>query len=43
MYCRGDSREEIVALIREAIDLHIEDLAAQEIPIPNPCLDSEFV
>ncbi|NKC13190.1 MAG: type II toxin-antitoxin system HicB family antitoxin [Gammaproteobacteria bacterium] len=39
----GNSREEVVALIREAIDLHIEDLAAQEIPVPTPCSDSEFV
>jgi predicted RNase H-like HicB family nuclease len=39
----GDTREEVVQLIREAIDLHIEGLREEGQPIPSPSSESEFV
>ena len=39
----GESREEVMEAIREAIDLHIEDLKAQGLPIPAPSSEGEFV
>ena len=32
----GKSRAEVERLIREAIDLHIEDLKSKDEPIPEP-------
>ena len=39
----GETREEVVELIREAIDLHIESLRQDGIPVPSPSSESEFV
>ena len=39
----GEPRQEAVSLIREAIDLHIESLKEDGIPIPSPSSESEFV
>ncbi len=39
----GDTREEVVRLIREAIDFHIDGLRQHGLPIPAPSSDSEFV
>jgi predicted RNase H-like HicB family nuclease len=39
----GDTREEVVALIREAISLHIESLRQDGKPIPPPSYSSEVV
>ncbi len=39
----GETREEVVELIREAIDLHIESLRQDGIPVPSPSSEGEFV
>lgn len=39
----GETREEVVQLIREAIDLHIESLRQDGLPVPSPSSESEFV
>ncbi len=39
----GETREEVVELIREAIDLHIESLRQDGIPVPLPSSEGEFV
>ena len=39
----GESREEVAALIREAIELHIEDLKAQGQQVPSPHSSGELV
>jgi len=38
----AESRTEIVALIREAIDFHIEGLREQGEPVPSPSPESEL-
>jgi len=35
----GDSREEVVKLIQEAIEFHIEGLKEDGLPIPKPSKD----
>ncbi len=39
----GETREEVVELIREAIDIHIESLRRDGIPVPSPSSEGEFV
>ena len=39
----GETREEVLALIEEAVELHLEDLRAKGEPIPQPCSSSELV
>lgn len=39
----GDSKEEALALIQEAIILHIEMLREDGLPIPDPHSVSEYV
>lgn len=39
----GDSEQEVRDLVREAIELHIEDLRARGEPIPSPMSASEYV
>ena len=39
----GESREEVVELISEAIDFHIEGLREHGDPIPSPSSESEFI
>ena len=39
----GESREEVERLIKEAIDLHLDDLRRRAQPIPAPASDSTFV
>ena len=39
----GETRKEVVQLIREAIDLHIESLKEDGLPVPAPTSESEFV
>ena len=39
----GEAREEVVQLIREAIDFHIESLREDGLPVPPPSSESEFV
>jgi predicted RNase H-like HicB family nuclease len=39
----GETRDEVLLLIREAIDLHMEGLKQDGIPVPPPTSESEFV
>lgn len=39
----GESKEEVLALIREAMELHIEGLKEQGQPIPTPASSSDLV
>jgi len=39
----GETREEVVRLIREAISLHIEELWREGLPVPRPTSEGEFV
>lgn len=39
----AETRAEVIALIREAIDLHIEGLREEGDPVPSPSSESELV
>lgn len=39
----GETREEVVALIREAVTLHIAELRREGLPVPRPSSEGEFV
>jgi predicted RNase H-like HicB family nuclease len=39
----GESREEVMELIRAAIDLHLGDLRAKSQPTPSPASESEVI
>ncbi|MDZ4805910.1 MAG: type II toxin-antitoxin system HicB family antitoxin [Candidatus Eisenbacteria bacterium] len=39
----GESRDEVLELIREAIEFHIEGLRIDGLPIPEPSSQGEFV
>ncbi len=39
----AESREEVIALIREAIEFHIEELRQSGEPVPPPSSVSEFI
>ena len=39
----GETKEEVLTLIREAIELHLEDLKQDGQPIPAPASTSELV
>ncbi|HYV06564.1 MAG TPA: type II toxin-antitoxin system HicB family antitoxin [Blastocatellia bacterium] len=39
----GESKDEVLTLIREAIEFHIEGLKASGQPIPSPSSSSEVV
>ena len=39
----GETKEEVLTLIREAIELHLEDLKQEGQPIPAPASTSELV
>jgi predicted RNase H-like HicB family nuclease len=39
----GASREEVERLIREAIELHLEGMAEDGLPIPEPTSEVEYV
>jgi predicted RNase H-like HicB family nuclease len=39
----GESREEVVALIQEAIEFHIDGLKRSGDPVPQPSSQSELV
>jgi predicted RNase H-like HicB family nuclease len=39
----GETREEVVGLIREAISLHIEELRRDGLPVPKPSSEGAFV
>lgn len=39
----ADSKDEVLALIREAIEFHLEGLKEDGLPIPSPASTSEVV
>ena len=39
----GETRDEVIGLIREAIALHIDGLRREGLPVPKPSSDGEFV
>jgi len=39
----GDTKEEVLKLIREAIEFHIDGLKADGEPVPSSASDIEFV
>ena len=39
----GETREEALDLIREAIALHLEELKRQGLPVPRPTSEGDFV
>lgn len=39
----GESREEVVKLIREAIVFHIDGLKQDGLPVPTPSSEGDFV
>ena len=39
----GESREEVLRLIKEAIEFHIESLEENGEPVPQPSSISEFI
>ncbi len=39
----GESRDEVVALIKEAVDLHIDSLRANGEPVPSPASEVELI
>lgn len=39
----GESREEVLGLIREAIELHIDSLKRDGLPVPAPTSEGEIV
>ncbi len=39
----GETRDEVIGLIREAIALHIDGLQREGLPVPKPISEGEFV
>ena len=39
----GETREEVLQLIRGAIELHIDGLKEDGLPVPTPSSEGEFV
>ena len=39
----GETREEVIRMIREAIEFHIDGLRQDGLPIPAPSSEGEFV
>ena len=39
----GESREEVLRLIREVIEFHIDGLKQDGLPVPAPSSEGEFV
>jgi predicted RNase H-like HicB family nuclease len=39
----GETRDEVIARIREAVALHIDGLRQAGLPIPKPSFEGEFV
>ena len=39
----GETREEVLRLIREAIEFHIDGLKQDGLPVPAPTSEGEFV
>lgn len=39
----GETKEQVEALIREAIEFHLEGLRMENLPIPQPTSSGEYV
>lgn len=39
----GETREEALRLIREAVELHLEGMREEGLPVPEPSSSSEYV
>jgi len=39
----GETKEEALRLIREAIELHLEEMREEGLPVPQPSSSSEYV
>jgi len=39
----GETREEVLRLVREAIEFHIDGLKEDGLPVPTPSSEGEFV
>jgi len=39
----GETREDVLGLIREAIEFHIDSLRQDGLPVPTPSSEGEFV
>ena len=39
----GETRDEVLQLVREAIEFHIEGLRKDGLPVPAPASDGDFV
>ena len=39
----GDTKEEVLQLMREAIDLHIQGLREDGLPVPEPATSAEYL
>jgi len=39
----GETKDEVVAVIREAIALHIDGLKREGLPVPKPTSEGQFV
>jgi predicted RNase H-like HicB family nuclease len=39
----GETREEALNLIREAIDLHLDEMRKEGLPVPTPSSSTELV
>ena len=39
----GDTQEEVARLIREAIEMHLEGMVEDGLPIPQPSVQVEYV
>ena len=39
----GETREEVLQLVREAIEFHIDGLKEDGLPVPTPSSEGEFV
>ena len=39
----GETREEVLRLIREAIEFHIDGLKQDGLPVPAPSSEGEFI
>lgn len=39
----GESKDEVLQLVREVIDFHVEGLRQDGLPVPPPSSESEFV
>jgi len=39
----GETKEDVLRLIREAIELHLEGMREEDLPVPEPSSSSEYV